>query len=273
MAAKIQAEKTPIKKAVITRRAMIIVLAVFIMHAAILITLATLTPAPLHRPEPPKPIAVRFVQVTPPKPLQQDKPKPAQPKVPPKKIPPKEVKVVKPQPKPVIKPKPAVKPKPVLSTTTTSTQKQQVVLPISTSEETKRKTEPKPETETQAKTKPETDSKADTQSKPESKSDTSSQQSTPAAPVLVEGVSYIKPPRLNITERDLKGEARTVKLRINIGANGKVDAVQVVSSSGITALDQKVANALKRATFTPHRINGVAVPVYTVQPFELNLPQ
>ena len=259
MAAKIQAEKTPIKKAVITQRAMIIVFVVFIMHAAVLIALATLTPAPLHRPEPPKPIAVRFVQAIPPKPPQQDKPKPAQPKVPPKKIPPKEVKVVKPQPKPVIKPKPVTKPKPVLSTTTTSTQKQEVVLPLVTTEETKSKPEP----EAQAKAKPE----SETETKPQQT------KPTPSAPVLVEGVSYIKPPRLNITERDLKGEARTVKLRINIGASGKVDAVQVVSSSGITALDQKVANALKRATFTPHRINGVAVPVYTVQPFELNLPQ
>ena len=130
-----------------------------------------------------------------------------------------------------------------------------------TTEETKSKPEP----EAQLKTKPEPDT--------ESKPDTSAQQPTPAAPVLVEGVSYIKPPRLNITERDLKGEARTVKLRITIGANGKVEAVQVVSSSGITSLDQKVASALKKATFTPHRINGVAVPVYTVQPFELNLPK
>ena len=259
MAAKIQAEKTPIKKAVITQRAMIIVFVVFIMHAAVLIALATLTPAPLHRPEPPKPIAVRFVQAIPPKPPQQDKPKPAQPKVPPKKISPKEVKVVKPQSKPVIKPKPATKPKPVLSTNTTSAQKQQVVLPLVTTEETKSKPEP----EAQAKAKPE----SETETKPQQT------KPTPSAPVLVEGVSYIKPPRLNITERDLKGEGRTVKLRINIGASGKVDAVQVVSSSGITALDQKVANALKRATFTPHRINGVAVPVYTVQPFELNLPQ
>ena len=273
MAAKIQAEKTPIKKAVMTRRAMIIVFAVFIMHAAVLIGLATLTPAPLHRPEPPKPIAVRFVQVTPAKPIEPPKPKqdkPQQQKVLPKKtVKPKEVNVVK--PKPVPKPKPVLKPKSVLSTTATSNQKQQQALPASTLEETQRntekkteaKSEPKNETDTQAKAKPDT----------ESKPDTSAQQSTPSAPVLVEGVSYIKPPRLNITERDLKGEARTVKLRINIGANGKVDAVQVVSSSGITSLDQKVASALKKATFTPHRINGIAVPVYTVQPFELNLPK
>ena len=263
MAAKIQAETTPIKKAAVSRRAIIIVLAVLILHAVMLTALATLTPTPLHRSEPPQPIAVRFVQVTPAKPIEPPKPKqdkPQQQKVLPKKtVKPKEVNVVK--PKPVPKPKPMLKPKPVLTTNTTSTHKQQVVLPLVTTEETKSKPEP----EAQLKTKPEPDT--------ESKPDTSAQQSTPAAPVLVEGVSYIKPPRLNITERDLKGEARTVKLRITIGANGKVEAVQVVSSSGITSLDQKVASALKKATFTPHRINGVAVPVYTVQPFELNLPK
>ncbi len=257
MAAKIQAETTPIKKAAVSRRAIIIVLAVLILHAVMLTALATLTPTPLHRSEPPQPIAVRFVQVTPAKPIEPPKPKqdkPQQQKVLPKKT-------VKPKEVNVVKPKPVPKPKPVLTTNTTSTHKQQVVLPLVTTEETKSKPEP----EAQLKTKPEPDT--------ESKPDTSAQQPTPAAPVLVEGVSYIKPPRLNITERDLKGEARTVKLRITIGANGKVEAVQVVSSSGITSLDQKVASALKKATFTPHRINGVAVPVYTVQPFELNLPK
>lgn len=260
MAAKIQAETTPIKKAAVSRRAIIIVLAVLILHAVMLTALATLTPTPLHRSEPPQPIAVRFVQVTPAKPIEPPKPKqdkPQQQKVLPKKtVKPKEVNVVK--PKPVQKPKPMLKPKPVLTTNTTSTHKQQVVLPLVTTEETKSKPEP----EAQAKAKPEPETEKPQQTKP-----------TPSAPVLVEGVSYIKPPRLNITERDLKGEARTVKLRITIGANGKVEAVQVVSSSGITSLDQKVASALKKATFTPHRINGVAVPVYTVQPFELNLPK
>ncbi len=266
MAATIQAEKTPAKATAMQRRALVIVLVVLAAHVIVLAALATFSTKPLAQPEPPKPIAVRFVQVTPPKqPEPQkpklEKPKPQKPKeLPKKQVKPKDMKVVEVQPKP----KPASKPKtkPVLTTKTTSTQKQAVVLPALTDEEIK----PKPEPETEVKPKPE--SKTETKSKPEP----DPTPLTPPAPILVEGVSYIKPPRLSITERDLKGQARTVKLKINIGKTGKVEAVQVVSSSGINALDQKVASALKKATFTPHRVNGVAIPVYTIQPFELNLP-
>lgn len=259
MATKIQAEKTPVRKAVITQRATIIVLVVFILHAAVLAALATITPAPLHRPEPPKPIAVRFVQATPPKPT--ERPQPEKPKdLPQKPLAPKEVKVIKTPSKPVTPPKPAIQPKPVLSTTTVSKQKQQVILPTVTTEETKSKIVTDPQVTTPVK------------SEPEAKPDTEPKPSTSPAPILVEGVAYIKPPRLNITERDLKGQARTIKLKVNIGTNGKVEAVQIVSSSGINALDQKVANAVKKATFTPHRVNGIAVPVYIIQPLELNLP-
>ena len=264
MAAKIQAEKTPIKKTVISRRATLTVFAVFVMHAAMLTALANLTPPPMHRPEPPPPIAVRFVQIAPSKPIEQPTPKPEKPtqqkpKQPPKKLlEPKKVNVVKAPPKPVLKPMAVAKPTPVLSTNTTSKQKQDVTVPVVTTEESKSKPEPETQVATVQK------------AEPESKTDP--KPLAPPAPVLVEGVSYIKPPRLSITERDLKGQARTIKLRINIGANGKVEAVQIVSSSGIAATDQKVANALKKATFTPHRVNGIAVPVYIIQPLELNLP-
>lgn len=90
---------------------------------------------------------------------------------------------------------------------------------------------------------------------------------------MIDGVSYIRPPRLQISDNDLKGQSRTVKLRISISATGKVEDIQVVSSSGLTPLDEKVARALRKAIFTPHRVDGVAVPVYTIQPFELNLSQ
>lgn len=260
MAAPIQAEKTSAKAAWASRRALGIVVAVVLAHVVILAALTLFTPKPIPLLEQPKPIAVRFVEITPPKPEQPIPPQPKPKELPKKTIKPKEVKVVKPEAKP--KPKTVSKAQKVVSTKTTSEQQQAKVTPIN--EEIKSKTEPEskaePETKTQAE---ETKAKA----KPESEKKSSSE------PVLVEGVSYVKPPRLSITDRDLKGQARTVRLKINISTSGKVEAVQVVSSSGIAALDQKVANALKRATFTPHRVNGVAVPSYTIQPFELNLPK
>ncbi len=255
MAATIQAEKTPAKATAMSRRALGIVVAVLVAHVIVLAALATFTPKPIPLLDQPKPIAVRFVEITPPKPEQPTPPQPKPKELPKKPIKPKEVKVVKAQPKP----QPVPKPKPVLTTPTPSKQPQAVVAPVTPEPivpEPIMPQTPKPQPEPQPQPRP--------QPKPEPVASNT--------PVLVEGVSYIKPPRLSVTERDLKGQARTVKLKITITTSGKVEAVQVVSSSGINALDQKVANALKRATFTPHRVNGVAVPSYTIQPFELNLP-
>lgn len=246
MTAMIQADTTPAKQNSTKPRALGTVAVVLLAHVAVLAALATMKPITLKMPETPKPVEVRFIQ------LEQPKPKPPEPK-PPKPEPkpkPKEVKVVKQQPKPL------PKPKPVLTTPTVSERPQPVIAP-----------QPEPLPEPIKPVVPEPAPVPQPVAKPEPKP----QPAPPTSPQLVEGVSYIRAPRLEISDSDLKGQARTVKLKISISASGKVDDVQVVSSSGLTALDQKVARALKRATFTPHRVNGIAVPVYTIQPFELNL--
>lgn len=246
MTAMIQADTTSAKQNSTKPRAWGTIALVLLAHVAVLAALATMKPIPLKMPETPKPVEVRFIQ------LEQPKPKPPEPK-PPKPEPkpkPKEVKVVKQQPKPL------PKPKPVLATPTVSERPQPVIAP-----------QPEPLPEPVKPVVPEPAPVPQPVAKPEPKP----QPAPPTTPQLVEGVSYIRPPRLEISDSDLKGQARTVKLRISISASGKVDDVQVVSSSGLSTLDQKVARALKRATFTPHRVNGIAVPVYTIQPFELNL--
>jgi protein TonB len=248
MTAMIQADTTQAKHKNANSRALGTVVVVLAAHVVVLAALATMKPITLNMPETPKPVEVRFIQLEQPKPKP---PKPEPPKPEPKPKPkPKEVKVVKQQPKPL------PKPKPVLATPTVSERPQPVIAP-----------QPEPLPEPVKPVMPEPAPVPQPVAKPEPKP----QPAPPATPQLVEGISYIRPPRLQISDRDLKGQARTVKLRISISASGKVDDVQVVSSSGLAALDQKVARALKRATFTPHRINGVAVPVYTIQPFELNL--
>ena len=256
MTAMIQANTTSAKQNSTKSRAWGTIAVVLLAHVAVLAALATMKPMTLKMPETPKPVEVRFIQ------LEQPKSKPPEPK-PPKPEPkpkPKEVKVVKQQPKPL------PKPKPMLATPTVSERPQPVIVPQPEPlPEPVKPVIPEPAPVPQPIAKPEP--KPQSVAKPEPKP----QPVLPTTPQLIEGVSYIRPPRLEISDIDLKGQARTVKLRISISANGKVDDVQVVSSSGLSTLDQKVARALKRATFTPHRVNGIAVPVYTIQPFELNL--
>lgn len=256
MTAIIQADTTQTKH---TGRIRVLsaVITVLIAHVAVLAALATIKPVAVNVPEMPKPVEVRLIQLEQPKPkppTPQPKPKP-EPKPAPK-LEPKEVKVVKQQPKPL------PKPKPVLATPTVSERPQPVIAP-----------QPEPEPEPVKPVVPEPAPVPQPVVKAEPKPEPKPQPAQSTTPQQVEGVSYVRPPRLEISDSDLKGQSRTVKLKISISASGKVEDVQVVSSSGLTALDQKVARALKRATFTPHRINGLAVPVYTVQPFELNLSQ
>lgn len=246
MTATIQANVTSVKK--LSYKALVIMLIVILAHISVLTLLATMKPMSIRVPEPPKPVEVRFVELTKPKP---PAPVPTPPKPQPK---PKEVKVVAEQPKP----KPLPKPKPILTTPTPSAQPQAVV--AATPEP-----EPKPEPP-----KPVEVPKPAPPPAPPAKVAPTPQ---PPAAQMIDGVSYIRPPRLQISDNDLKGQSRTVKLRISISATGKVEDIQVVSSSGLTPLDEKVARALRKAIFTPHRVDGVAVPVYTIQPFELNLSQ
>lgn len=246
MTATIQANVTSAKK--LSYKALVIMLIVILAHISVLTLLATMKPMSIRVPEPPKPVEVRFVELSKPKPPE---PVPTPPKPQPK---PKEVKVVAEQPKP----KPLPKPKPILTTPTPSAQPQAVV--AATPEP-----EPKPEPP-----KPVEVPKPAPPPAPPAKVAPTPQ---PPAAQMIDGVSYIRPPRLQISDNDLKGQSRTVKLRISISATGKVEDIQVVSSSGLIPLDEKVARALRKAIFTPHRVDGVAVPVYTIQPFELNLSQ
>ena len=247
MTATIQANVTSAKK--LSYKALVIMLIVILAHISVLTLLANMKPMSIRMPEPPKPVEVRFVELSKPKPPE---PVPTPPKPQPK---PKEVKVVAEQPKP----KPLPKPKPILTTPTPSAQPQAVVT-----------APPEPEAEPE----PELPKQLEALKPPPAPPTKVAPKPQPvAAAQMIDGVSYIRPPRLQISDNDLKGQSRTVKLRISISATGKVEDIQVVSSSGLTPLDEKVARALRKAIFTPHRVDGVAVPVYTIQPFELNLSQ
>lgn len=240
------------------RRAIGTVALVLLAHAGALLALATMKPVKLQMPEPPKPVEVRFIEVSKPKPPPPPKPEPPKPKVEPK---PKEVKVVQEPPK--LQPKPLPKPKPVLTTKAVSERPQAVVAPQPVAEPPK-PVEPVPTS--QPAPVPKTEPKVEPKPVPKP------EPAPPATPQLVEGVSYVRqPPAVDFNDDDLRGQARTIRLKVLISATGKVDDVQVVASSGISSLDQRFVRAMKKATFTPYRVNGVAVPVYTMQPFELGL--
>lgn len=89
-------------------------------------------------------------------------------------------------------------------------------------------------------------------------------------PPTIEEPSYIRPPRLNITDSDLKGQSRTMKLSFDITSKGKVENIEVLESTGLLDVDQKIINAMKRALFVPKKENGIGVASRSSQSFTLS---
>lgn len=66
------------------------------------------------------------------------------------------------------------------------------------------------------------------------------------------------------------GEYGVVTIRVVIGADGRVQSVQVGRSSGFRRLDDAALRAVRRASFYPYLENGVAVPAMVNIPFNFN---
>lgn len=235
-----------------TRKVLLIIMGVLVAHVVLLLVLAMLQPA-VRKLDQPKPIEVKFVQLTAPQPAALPKPKSEpKPEVKPKPapIPKKEVPVVKTPPKPL----PKLKPQPVLATPAPSA-KPQAVIP--------------PQAETPAKEVPPTPKVEAAPPAPVAPP----QPAAPAQPKQVQGVAYKNPPQVPApTDSELGGQARRVVVKVLINESGRVDSVEIMQSSGVTSLDNSVKRAVKRATFYPYRENGVAMPVYAPVTIEFSLP-
>ena len=83
------------------------------------------------------------------------------------------------------------------------------------------------------------------------------------------GIQWSRSPSLSYDASDLQGSPRSVTVLIEANEKGKVTNVQIVKSSGISALDEKVLRAVRGAKFKPYKENGVAYPIRAQQPFAL----
>lgn len=84
-------------------------------------------------------------------------------------------------------------------------------------------------------------------------------------------ISWSRSPKPVYTNRDLQGSNRVIVVSIEADAKGNITQVNVIKSSGISALDQKIVRAVKSAKFKPYKENGVSYPFKADQPFELTL--
>ncbi|WP_288382898.1 energy transducer TonB [uncultured Acinetobacter sp.] len=241
----------PMKKKVITA-----LVAVVIGHAGVLWAVNQMK-SPELKPIEQKPLNVRFVKI------QAPPPRPPEPKPEPKKEQPKpkkevkEVKVVEkvaPPPKKVEKVqqvKKAETPKEVVKV-----EPQVDVKPLTTNTTITEKVAEKPKPQPAA-----------------PQPQVNREPSPKNVSIGGSGVQWSRPPSaLKYTNKELRGENRTVSVSIDADESGKIINAYIKQSSGNSSLDNKILRAVRGGKFKPYKENGIAYPIRgAVQDFELTL--
>ena len=94
-------------------------------------------------------------------------------------------------------------------------------------------------------------------------------QPTYSAPPLVESVEYVRPPKpVYPGESSRKRERGTVVLRVTVDSQGRPVQIEIEQSSGFDRLDIAARDAVQRALFRPHEVNGVAQAAQVLIPIE-----
>jgi TonB family protein len=89
------------------------------------------------------------------------------------------------------------------------------------------------------------------------------------APPLVEEIDYVRAPApVYPRESTRKRERGTVLLRVLVDAFGNPAQIQIERSSGFDRLDNAARDAVGKALFRPHEVNGIAQPAQVLIPIE-----
>jgi protein TonB len=90
-----------------------------------------------------------------------------------------------------------------------------------------------------------------------------------AAPPMVESVEYVRAPApVYPRESSRRREYGTVTVRVLVDPAGRPARVQVERSSGFERLDIAALEAVKKALFRPHEVNGIAQAAQVLIPVE-----
>ncbi len=84
-------------------------------------------------------------------------------------------------------------------------------------------------------------------------------------------VNWANRPILKISNDDLQNQNRNIAFKLYVLDTGTIVKTEVVQSSGLAALDQKVEKALLKAKFKPYIENDTAYPFIAVQPFSFQV--
>ncbi len=237
------------------------IVAVVVAHTGVLWALSHMEPLQLRPLEPTPPVKVKFVKIAE-KPL----PEPIKPKPKPKPEPKPEPKKEKPKPKKQVKiaektqeaPKKKEKVQQTKKQTDRTEQEQNNTQKLTTTTTTTTTTQRTQQTQTEQKN-------DQPDEKPKEKVvDTSPRNLGDAA-----SVAWKSKPKPRLKAKDLEDVTNPmVVIRIDVDETGRIKA-RIKQSSGSPKVDKEVIRAVQAARFHPYKENGVAMPFYAEQPFQL----
>lgn len=99
------------------------------------------------------------------------------------------------------------------------------------------------------------------------------QRSTAESAHLTTRIQWVKFPRVNYSDADLKGLDRFAIVRVKADESGRVISATVKESTGLKNLDDLLIQAVLKAKTKPAQKNGNAVSMVGYQSFSLNLSQ
>lgn len=89
------------------------------------------------------------------------------------------------------------------------------------------------------------------------------------APPLVAEIDYLRAPApVYPRESSRKHERGTVLLRVLVDSSGRPAQIEIERSSGFDRLDSAARDAVAKALFRPHEVNGIAQPAQVLIPIE-----
>lgn len=236
------------------RHALWIIVLVVLLHGSVLWLLTqwvVTQPLPVKKD---KVVTVRIIEpvVSPQPPVPQSSPQKAE---------------VVPEKKVVTAPVPIVTPKVLATTQKPAKPTREVIVPnvVESKAPAKSVKEPTPTVTTNM------NSNNNNEPKPVTNVQTNTAQGPKKVQIGGNGVQWSRTPNLSYTNRDLAGQNRKVSVLIEADEKGVIRSVQLLVSSGLSILDEKVMRSVRNARFKPYKENGQALAIRAEQPFELSL--
>ncbi len=108
---------------------------------------------------------------------------------------------------------------------------------------------------------------------PASRVDVEKVTDTASSVPVKQGLVYKTMPLIDYDNEMLGGQARQIKVKFLVSAEGRVESGQIIESTGLHTMDGLIVRQLQRIRFYPYLENGIAIPVYTIQDFTFELSE